>query len=70
MGGKQVVFTELPEYQYILKRWRCCELVEVRFYDSIDDSLLKFAVIIAKTDNKWVFSKHRERDTYEVPGGH
>ena len=46
------------------------ELVEVRFYDSIEDSLLKFAVIIAKTDNKWVFCKHRERDTYEVPGGH
>ena len=45
-------------------------MVEVRFYDNIDDSLLKFAVIIAKTDNKWVFCKHRERDTYEVPGGH
>ena len=45
-------------------------MVEVRFYDSIDDGLLKFAVIIAKTDNKWVFCKHRERDTYEVPGGH
>lgn len=46
------------------------ELVEVRFYDNIEDSLLKFAVIIAKTDNKWVFCKHRDRDTYEVPGGH
>ena len=45
-------------------------MAEVRFYESIDDSLLKFAVIIAKTDNKWVFCKHRERDTYEVPGGH
>lgn len=57
----------LRNYNY---RWRCRELVEVRFYDSIDDGLLKFAVIIAKTDNKWVFCKHRERDTYEVPGGH
>lgn len=45
-------------------------MVEVRFYDSIEDRLLKFAVIIARTDNKWVFCKHRERDTYEVPGGH
>ena len=45
-------------------------MVEVQFYESIDDSLLKFAVIIAKTDNKWAFCKHRERDTYEVPGGH
>ena len=45
-------------------------MVEVKFYDSVDDHLLKFAVIIAKTSGKWVFCKHRERDTYEVPGGH
>lgn len=45
-------------------------MVEVKFYDSVDDNLLKFAVIIAKTDEKWVLCKHRERDTYEAPGGH
>ncbi len=45
-------------------------MLEVKFYDSIEDSLLKFAVIIAKTDGKWVLCKHRERETYEVPGGH
>ena len=45
-------------------------MVEVKFYDQIDDSLLKFAVIIAKTDDKWVFCKHQKRNTYEVPGGH
>ena len=45
-------------------------MVEVKFYDSIDDSLLKFAVIITRNDGKWVFCKHRERDTLEVPGGH
>lgn len=45
-------------------------MVEVKFYDNVDDELLKFAVIIAKTNGKWVFCKHRERDTYEVPGGH
>ena len=45
-------------------------MVEVKFYDTIEDILLKFAVIIAKTRGKWVFCKHRERDTYEVPGGH
>lgn len=42
----------------------------VCFYDSIDDSLLKFAVIISKSNGKWVFCKHKARDTYEVPGGH
>ena len=30
-------------------------MVEVKFYDSVDDKLLKFAVIIAKTNGKWVF---------------
>ena len=45
-------------------------MIEVRFYDEIEDSLLKFAVIITKPNGKWVFCKHKERDTYEVPGGH
>ena len=43
---------------------------KVRFYDRVEDSLLRFAVIIAKSGDQWVFCKHRERDTYEVPGGH
>ncbi len=44
--------------------------MEVKFYDTVDDALLKFAVIIARTDGKWVLCKHRERNTYEIPGGH
>ena len=44
--------------------------VEVKFYDNVADELLKFAVIIAKTNGKWIFCKHKERETYEVPGGH
>ncbi len=43
--------------------------MEVKFYDSITDELLKFAVIISKYNGKWVFCKHKERDTFEVPGG-
>lgn len=46
------------------------EPVKVRFYDSVSDDLLKFAVIIARTGGKLVFCKHKERETYEVPGGH
>ena len=45
-------------------------MIEVNFYDEVDDSLLEFAVIISKSNGKWVFCKHKERDTYEVPGGH
>lgn len=44
--------------------------VQVNFYDSVTDEKLKFAVIISKTDGKWIFCKHKERNTYEVPGGH
>lgn len=45
-------------------------MLEINFYDQVQDDLLKFAVIIAKTGGKWAFCKHRDRDTYEVPGGH
>ncbi len=45
-------------------------MTEVTFYDKVEDNLLTFAVIITKTNGKWVFCKHKERDTYEVPGGH
>jgi len=44
--------------------------MEVKFYDTAEDSLLKFAVIISKAEGKWVFCKHKERATYEIPGGH
>ena len=44
--------------------------MKVKFYDKVADELLKFAVIISKHDGKWVFCKHKERDTYEVPSGH
>ena len=46
------------------------ECVQVNFYEQVEEELLKFAVIISKTDGKWVFCKHKARDTYEVPGGH
>lgn len=45
-------------------------MLEVKFYDQVEDNILKFAVIISKTDGKWVFCKHKDRDTYEIPGGH
>lgn len=45
-------------------------MTEVRFYDGVDDNLLKFAVIAAKTNGKWVFCKHKNRNTLEIPGGH
>ena len=37
------------------------------FYETTDDNLLKFAVIVAQSNGKQVFCK---RNTYECPGGH
>lgn len=47
-------------------------MIEVEFYeiDDIDNELLRFAVIVAKAYGKWVFCQHKERNTWEVPGGH
>lgn len=42
----------------------------VKFYDEVADELLKFAVIIASHKGQWVFCKHKDRDTWEIPGGH
>ncbi len=43
---------------------------DVRLYDEVEDSLLKFAVIAARSGGKWVFCRHRGRTTLEIPGGH
>ena len=42
---------------------------EIRFYDEADDGKLKFAVILARSGGKWVFCRHRDRTTLEIPGG-
>ncbi len=53
-------------------------MTEVKFYDTVEDELLKFAVIISKSNGKWVFCGHREnkedifdtakRELYEETG--
>lgn len=45
-------------------------MIEIKFYDEVDDGLLGFAVVVARYEGKWVLCKHRERATYECPGGH
>lgn len=44
--------------------------MKVKFYEKADDALLQFAVIITRTEGNYVFCKHRQRETLEVPGGH
>ena len=44
--------------------------MEIRFYDQALDSDLKVAVVAARADGKWLLCRHRERATWEFPGGH
>lgn len=45
-------------------------MIDVKFFDTVDDSLLKFAVIMARYGNGWLFCRHKQRTTWEIPGGH
>lgn len=39
-------------------------------YSQIEDHLIKYAVIAAQYQGKWIFCRHKERSTWELPGGH
>lgn len=47
-------------------------MIKVTFHESsgIEDSKYKFAVICAEYEGKWVFCRHKQRTTWEIPGGH
>lgn len=45
-------------------------MIKVAFYDKAEDKLIRFAVIASKYKGKWVFCKHKNRSTFEIPGGH
>lgn len=46
--------------------------METKVYDLgiVNDEELKFAVIVSKFKGKFVYARHKERETWEVPGGH
>ncbi len=47
-------------------------MLKVTFHNQkeIPDKDFKFAVIATRHLNKWVFCKHKQRATWEIPGGH
>lgn len=45
-------------------------MLKVCFHETIEDERLEFAVIVARYKNQWIYCKHRERNTFEIPGGH
>lgn len=44
----------------------------IDFYNlhMVEDEKLEFAVILAEYKGKFLLVKHRDRDTWEIPGGH
>lgn len=47
-------------------------MIKVNFYDinEIDKYKLKYVVIMSKYKDKWILARHKERTTWEIPGGH
>ena len=47
-------------------------MIDVKFYGQcpVSDDTIGFAVIAARLGNKWLLCRHKERNTWEIPGGH
>lgn len=42
----------------------------VRFYDTVEEEKVKFVVVMTRFQKQWIFVKHKQRTTFEIPGGH
>ena len=38
--------------------------------DAVEGKEIKYAVLCARYQGKWIFCRHKERQTWELPGGH
>jgi len=47
-------------------------MIQIDFYDldPIRDFNLTYVVMCVRYRNQWIFVRHRERTTWEIPGGH
>ncbi len=45
--------------------------MKIEFLDlaSVPNELHKYAVIVTRHENQWIFVRHKERSTWEFPGG-
>ena len=44
--------------------------INVQFYAADTAAELRYAVVAARCGGQWVLSRHRDRGTWELPGGH
>lgn len=47
-------------------------MTQVNFYDPLFEpaSMLTYSIIAARFKGKWIYVRHRDRKTYEIPAGH
>lgn len=47
-------------------------MLKINFHElnTVENSKLQFAVIMTRYKDKWIFVRHKERLTWEIPGGH
>lgn len=47
-------------------------MLNIVFYrqEQIEEKLFDYAVVMAKMNGQWIFCRHKDRDTWEFPGGH
>ncbi len=47
-------------------------MIKVKFYkeNEIPIEKVMYVIITARYNNKWIIVKNRDRDTWEIPGGH
>ena len=47
-------------------------MTTVSFFDPdyLHDGKLTYSVIVARYEGRWVFVRHHDRTTWEIPGGH
>ena len=52
--------------------YRSFVMTIVRFFDKsfVPEGKLTYSVISARFEGKWIFVRHRMRDTWEISGGH
>lgn len=45
--------------------------LKIEFHDIVSKDIeMPIVIIVSKFKNKWVFVRHRDRNTYEIPAGH
>lgn len=43
--------------------------IEFHELNTVNDERLKYAVIVTRYNQNWIFVRHKDRQTWEIPGG-